>query len=83
MRIFYTEMAARQLSNLPYAAQKRIAEKMRFYASQENPIRFAKRLADSRGGQFRFRVGDYRLAFDVRNGTIYVLKIGKRDKFYD
>jgi mRNA interferase RelE/StbE len=85
MEIFYTSKAAKQLENLPRQIQKRkrIAEKMRFYAKQENPLKFAKRLTDYREGGFRFRIGEYRLIFDVIKNKIYILKIDKRDKIYD
>ena len=83
MEIFYTNKAAKQLENLPRQIQKRIVEKMRFYANQENPLKFAKRLTDYREGEFRFRVGEYRLIFDFIKGKIYILKIDKRDKIYD
>lgn len=83
MKIFYTDKAARQLEDLPRAVQKRIAVKMRFYANHDNPLKFAQRLTDYHEGEFRFRVGDYRLLFDVRNDTIYVLKVDRRDKAYD
>ena len=83
MQIYFTHRAARQLEALLRSAQARIAKKMRFYARQEDPLRFAKRLADSRDGEYRFRIGDYRVTFDVKDGTIYVLKVGRRDKVYD
>ena len=83
MEIFYTDKAARQLQGLPRSIQKRIVEKMRFYAKHKDPLEFARRLADNREGEFRFRVGDYRAIFDVIKGVIYVLKIAKRDKVYD
>ncbi|OGI64875.1 hypothetical protein A2647_02965 [Candidatus Nomurabacteria bacterium RIFCSPHIGHO2_01_FULL_40_24b] len=82
MEIFYTKRAARQLEDLPKPIQKRIAKKMRFFGEQKNPLRFAERLTDYREGEFRFRVGDYRLTFDVKNTAIYVLHIGRRDNIY-
>jgi mRNA interferase RelE/StbE len=83
MKIFYTHQAARQLENLSHSAQERIVEKMRFYANQKNPLKFAERLTDYREGEFRFRIGDYRVIFDVEKNIIYVLKVGKRDEVYD
>jgi mRNA interferase RelE/StbE len=68
---------------LPRFIQKRIIEKMRFYANQENPLKFAKHLVDYKEGEYRFRIGDYRLTFDVKKEVIYILKIDKRDKSYD
>jgi len=83
MKIFYTQKAAEQLKNLSYEIQKRIVEKMRFYAKQKNPLKFATRLNDYRQGEYRFRIGNYRVIFDVKKDVIYILKIGKRDKIYN
>lgn len=83
MKIFYTRKAANQLEKLPRSIQKRIVEKMRFYAKQENPLKFAEHLTDYREGEFRFRIGDYRVIFDIEDDIIYILKIKKRDKAYD
>lgn len=82
MEFYYSRRAARQFSKLPRAVQLRIAEKMRFYASQEDPLQFAEHLTDYREGEYRFRVGDYRLSFDVDNGRIKILKVGRRDEMY-
>lgn len=82
MEIFYTYKAAKQLENLPLSVQKRIAEKMCFYANQKDSLKFAKRLTDYYEGEFRFRIGAYRLTFDVKRNTIYILSIKARDKSY-
>jgi len=82
MEIFYTHKAAKQLENLPLSVQKRIAKKMRFYASQKDPLKFAKRLTDYYDGEYRFRIGEYRLTFDVKRDTIYILGVKARDKSY-
>ena len=82
MEIYYTHRAARQLIKLPRSVQTRIAEKMRFYARQENPLRFAESLTDYREGEYRFRIGDYRASFDMKGGRIEVLKVGRRDQMY-
>lgn len=78
----YSHRAARQFSKLPRTIQVRIAEKMRFYASQDDPLRFAEHLTDYREGEYRFRVGDYRVSFDVGDGEIIILKVGRRDQMY-
>ena len=83
MEIFYAKKAAEELTDLSREIQKRIAKKMRFYATQRDPLKFAKRLTDCRDGEFRFRIGKYRVLFDVKKETIFVLKIDNRDKSYD
>ena len=82
MDFYYSHRAARQFSKLPRTVQLRIAEKMRFYASQDDPLQFAEHLTDYREGEYRFRVGDYRVAFDVDNKKIIILKVGRRDQMY-
>lgn len=83
MKIIYVLRAAKQLESLPSSIQKRIVNKMRFYAEQKDPLKFAERLMDYKEGEFRFRIGDYRLVFDVLENTICILKITKRDKAYN
>ena len=83
MKIFYTQTAVTDLKRLPRDAQKRIATKMRFYAAQKQPLKFAERLTDAREGQYRFRVGAYRVIFDVEKNEVWVLKIGKRSEVYE
>ena len=83
MEIFYTHKAYKQLENLPLSVQKRIAQKMRFYANQNDPLKFAKRLTDYYEGEFRFRIGVHRLTFDVKRNVIYILSVKTRDKSYN
>jgi mRNA interferase RelE/StbE len=48
---------------------------MKWYAAQEHPLSFAKRLTDPSIGTYRFRVGDYRVLCDVEYGTITALLV--------
>ena len=82
MEIVYTKSAAKDLESLPKEIQKRLATKMRFYATQPDPLKFAERLTDAELGDYRFRVGDWRIIFDVIGKEIVVLKIKKRDQVY-
>lgn len=82
MEIQYSYKAQDDLVTLSRDVQKRIAKKMRFYASQDNPLKFAERLTDSREGEFRFRIGDWRLPFDARDNKIFILRIKRRSKAY-
>lgn len=83
MEIYYTAHAIDDLKSLPISIQKRIAKKMRFFASVRNPLHFAKRLTNSDEGQYRFRIGDYRLFFDAVKNKIYILRIKHRRDSYE
>jgi len=82
MTLDFSASALRQLSSLDINVQKRIAEKLKFYSSQTQPLRFAEKLTDSRFGQWRFRIGEYRALFDVESDRIVVLAVGHRKEIY-
>jgi len=33
-------------------------------------------------GQYRFRIGDYRVVFDIEGDTLFVLDVGHRKDIY-
>lgn len=75
-RLEYTEKALEDLASLDRQITKRITQKLEFFISQQNPLRFAERLTDAPVGHYRFRIGDYRALFDIKpNGTISILLI--------
>ena len=65
---------------------QRILKKLDFYIQQKSPLRFAKRLSDSRLGMYRFRVGFYRIIFDTQSAgnltKLVILYIGHRREIY-
>jgi mRNA interferase RelE/StbE len=82
MEIVFTHSAFRQLKKLDIKIQKRIIDKLKFFASQKNPLQFAESLKDYRFGHFRFRIGDYRAIFDVEKEKIIILKVSHRKEIY-
>jgi len=82
MKINYTKSAIADLISLPKEVQRRIAQKMRFYAEAQNPVRFVEHLTDFKDAEFRFRIGEYRILFDVINNSIFILKIKNRKDSY-
>lgn len=81
-RYQFTPVALRQLKKFPKDIQKRIIKKLEFYLNQSHPLQYADFLIDSRLGEFRFRIGDYRVVFDVKDDTIVILVIGHRREIY-
>jgi len=82
MQFIFTHSSFRQFKKLEKSAQKRIDEKLRFYCSQKNPLDFAEPINDFQYGSWRFRIGDYRVLFDVEKDKIIVLKVGHRKDIY-
>jgi len=62
-RLIYTARAVKDIESLPEPVKKRIGKTLLRYA--ESPQRYADRLVDSRLGSFRFRIGEYRVVFDI------------------
>ncbi len=75
-QVIYTEPALDDLEQLPNNIAQRIAKKVRWFSEQHNPLQFAKGLHDTEFGQYRFRVGDYRVIFDLNaQGLITILLV--------
>lgn len=82
MEYFLKPTALRSLRKFPRNIQKRIIEKLDFYCGAENPLKFAEKLTDKTLGDFRFRVGEYRITFDLENNRIIILFINHRKDIY-
>lgn len=82
MKVEFSKSAFRELKKLPKDVQKRIIDKINFYIKQTDSLMFADHITDSRFGEYRFRIGDYRVMFDVIKNTIFILKVGHRKNVY-
>ena len=80
MEIYLSAYAEKQFHQLSTSIQKRIATKIRFYRTHENPLKLAKPLTGR--PFFRFRIGDYRLVFRIIEKDIYIITIDKRSDVY-
>jgi mRNA interferase RelE/StbE len=78
--VLLTNHAIKDLKNLNETIQKLIKEKLKDYSS--NPSQYAKKLTDPIIGEYRFRIGDYRIIFDIQGNDIIVLRIGHRKDIY-
>ena len=54
--LYFKKDAVKDLKKLDKIIQKRIKNKLEFYTSQENPLIFARKLIDSKLGEYRFRI---------------------------
>jgi mRNA interferase RelE/StbE len=76
----YTRRAQRDINKLESDTRDRIGKALiRF---NEEPLRFAEKLSDPILGEYRFRVGDYRVIFDIEGNEIVVLRVGHRREIY-
>jgi len=79
-RLVYTHRAFRDIRELEENVKKRIGKTLERY--REEPLKYASRLIDSKLGMYRFRIGDYRVIFDIEEEAIIVLRVGHRKNIY-
>ena len=82
-QLLITKQAKRDIEILDTVIRLRIGKKLLYLAAAEDIRSVARALIDSRIGEFRFRVGDYRILFDlVDETTIVVLRVQHRKDVY-
>ncbi len=72
----------KEFFRLPKEIQLQIMNKLKFFMSSPNPLYFAEHLNNFKLGDYRFRIGDYRVSFDVENDTAKILKVCHRKDIY-
>lgn len=78
----FTKTSLRHFKKLPKDIQSRIIRKLNFFCIQENPLNFAEPLTSTDLGQYRFRIGDYRVVFDLENEILVIHDIDHRKDIY-
>lgn len=83
-KLFFKSKAEDQLIKIDKTIQIRIKAKLVFFASQEKPLIFARKLKNSKLGSYRFRIWEYRIIFDIdKQGRIIIIAlIGSRKDIY-
>ena len=79
-KIIYTKSAVKDIGKLDRVAKKKIKQKLEDYSRQ--PLDHARKLIDSRIGIYRWRIGNYRVVFDIHGRVIVILRIGHRREIY-
>lgn len=79
-RLVYTQKAVRDIARLDAGVKKRIGIKLLRFT--DNPLQYAEPLTNTELGGYRFRIGDYRVIFDMVGNDIVVLRAGHRKEIY-
>ncbi len=74
--------ARNDIQSLDSVVQKRVAKKLKFYLDQDDPIQYAKKLVDSKDGNYLWRIGNFRAVFDIDGNVIKLLRIQHRKDVY-
>lgn len=84
-KVEYTTKAVRELKKLDKHTRKLILSWIeKNLVNCENPRHHGKCLTANRSGQWRYRVGDYRIIAEISDQTItiLILNIGNRKEIY-
>ena len=79
-KIVFTRRAMKDISRLQPGVKERIGDALTRYS--KDPLGYARRMVDPSLGSYRFRVGDYRVIFDLEGDEIIVLRVGHRKEIY-
>lgn len=72
-QIKFKASADKRFSKLPKDIQIRIIRKLEFFLSQQDPLFYAEILTNPIIGTYRFRIGDYRIVFDLEDDEIIMI----------
>ncbi|MBI3809131.1 MAG: type II toxin-antitoxin system RelE/ParE family toxin [Nitrospirae bacterium] len=79
-RLVYTRRAEKDIKNLPPQVKERIGKALLRF--EKDPLKYAHALTQAQLGSYRFRIGDYRVIFDLEAEDIAVLRVGHRREIY-
>ena len=75
-----TNTAQRDLKRIAALQRQRIGQNLQYFTSTDDPLKFAVQLTGVKPPVYRFRVGKYRVFFDVKKDTLWILSVSLRDK---
>jgi len=81
----FKDGAIKNFSKFDSKLQERIIKKLDYFCASANPMFYAKRLSDSKLWEYRFRIWDYRVIFDIDDDwkIIIIALIWKRSEIYN
>lgn len=83
--VVYSERALKELKKMDkYTRQMIYSWIDKHLEGCENPRQFGKGLTANRSGQWRYRIGDYRLICEISDGKLVILAlaVGHRREIY-
>ena len=79
-KVLLTKRSLKDLESIDRYMQNTIAVKLKEYSKE--PQKYGKKLMNHKIGAYRFKIGDYRVIFDIDNNNLVILRIGHRKSIY-
>ncbi len=80
-KIILVKRAIKDLEKLNEDVKVRIKEKLKTFVN--DPVGNSRKLSNPLIGSYRFRIGDYRVIFDIEKDKVIILRIGHRKDIYN
>jgi mRNA interferase RelE/StbE len=78
--LIYTRRAEKDIKKLNPSIKRQIGKAI--LKLQDSPLEYPEKLTDPKIGTYRFRIGDYRVIFDIEGKDIVILRAGHRKEIY-
>ncbi|GAB5046404.1 type II toxin-antitoxin system RelE family toxin [Thermodesulfovibrio sp. TK110] len=78
--IIFTHRAIKDLEKLEKEVKNQIAIKLKEFSI--DPFRNSRKLINPKIGSYRFKIGNYRVIFDIEDNHLIILRIGHRKDIY-
>lgn len=79
-QIVFTKRAVKDLEKIEEKERKKIIQQLK--ENLEDPLANAKKLTNPKLGTYRYKIGDYRVIFDLEERIIIILRVGHRKTIY-
>lgn len=78
--LIYTGRAVKDIKKIDALAKKRLAKFFKKFMAR--PFSYLEKLSDDKLGQYKIRVGNYRIIVDIDKDKMIVLRVGHRKDIY-
>ena len=82
MKVFWTNSAVKKFKKFDKNTKYLIDKKIKFWFSQQNPLKFAIQMAGIKPVIFRFRINNIRIIGKLIENNFIIFNIGKRSEIY-
>ena len=80
--LLFTKQSFEDIKKLDSTVKRQIKKKILHFSQVSDIKVVAKKLHDFDGGEYRIRVGDYRVIFDLDKHVLVILRIQHRKDIY-